>query len=100
MDLIFQEKFLKDTFENLSFTPESKERFKKSLDEEERKQEEAEEVGGFNPRQSISTKFLSRSQQANIKYVSTEVPVCNQLFKYVLIIVNIHYMWNLGQYGL
>lgn len=65
-----REKFLKDTFENLSFTPESKERFKKSLDEEERKQEEAEEAGGFNPRQSISTKFLSRSQQANIKNIA------------------------------
>lgn len=65
-----REKFLKDTFENLSFTPESKERFKKSLDEEERKKEEAEEMGGFNPRQSISTKFLSRSQQANIKNIA------------------------------
>lgn len=65
-----REKFLKDTFENLSFTPESKERFKKSLDEEERKKEEAEETGAFNPRQSISTKFLSRSQQANIKNIA------------------------------
>lgn len=77
LDSIFQEKFLKDTFENLSFTPESKERFKKSLDEEERKKEEAEETGAFNPRQSISTKFLSRSQQANIKYVSTKIPIYN-----------------------
>ncbi|XP_078316008.1 WD repeat-containing protein 62-like isoform X5 [Crassostrea virginica] len=59
-----REKFLKDTFENLSFTPENKERFKRSLDEEEKKKEETEEMGGFNPRLSISAKFLSRSQQS------------------------------------
>ncbi|XP_062567401.1 mitogen-activated protein kinase-binding protein 1-like [Saccostrea cucullata] len=65
-----REKFLKDTFENLSFTPEHKERFQKSLDDEEKKREEEEDPNGFNPRLSISSRFLSRAQQANIRNIS------------------------------
>jgi hypothetical protein len=50
----------------LSFTPENKERFKKNLEEEEKKKEE-DDSNGFNPRLSISSRFLSRAQQANIR---------------------------------
>ncbi|XP_021353584.1 mitogen-activated protein kinase-binding protein 1-like isoform X2 [Mizuhopecten yessoensis] len=64
-----REKFLKDRFENLNFTPTvSIDKFQERLDELESNivDDSQPQVPG-NSRISISTRFLSRAQQANIK---------------------------------
>ncbi|KAL4239164.1 mitogen-activated protein kinase binding protein 1 [Mactra antiquata] len=58
-----REKFLKDTFENLSFTPNQTDKFVKGL---EALEEEVDNVpvGTITSRQSLSARFLSKSQAA------------------------------------
>ena len=63
-----QEKFLKDTFENLSFTPGlSTEKFVKGLDTLEEEIANTPPTALVSSRHSISARFLSRSQQANMR---------------------------------
>ncbi|XP_052275032.1 mitogen-activated protein kinase-binding protein 1-like isoform X2 [Dreissena polymorpha] len=61
-----REKFLKETFENLSFTP--SEKFSKGLDNLEEELETNGVAGSHgNPRQSLSARFFSKSQAANAR---------------------------------
>ncbi|KAJ8308631.1 hypothetical protein KUTeg_013505 [Tegillarca granosa] len=60
-----REKFLKDTFENLQFTPMEKEQFLDQLDKDGQPPPSV-----FNSRLSISSRFLSRAQQANIRNIA------------------------------
>ncbi|XP_060081771.1 WD repeat-containing protein 62-like isoform X2 [Ylistrum balloti] len=64
-----REKFLKDRFENLNFTPAvSIDKFQERLDEiESNMADDTQPQMAGNSRISISTRFLSRAQQANIK---------------------------------
>lgn len=69
LSTIIKEKFLKDRFENLNFTPTlSLDKFQERLDEiESNITDDTQPPLGANSRISISTRFLSRAQQANIK---------------------------------
>ncbi|XP_060582895.1 mitogen-activated protein kinase-binding protein 1-like [Ruditapes philippinarum] len=63
-----REKFLKDTFENLSFTPGlPTDKFVKGLDTLEEEMASNPATGGINSRQSLSARFLSKSQAANLR---------------------------------
>ncbi|KAL5008973.1 hypothetical protein ScPMuIL_014554 [Solemya velum] len=65
-----REKFLRDAFENMSFTPISTEKFTQRLDDIEGKFGENPETPlseRINQRLSLSARFISRAQQANIK---------------------------------
>ncbi|XP_033735224.1 mitogen-activated protein kinase-binding protein 1-like isoform X2 [Pecten maximus] len=72
LSTIIKEKFLKDRFENLNFTPAvSIDKFQERLDEMESNiVDDTQPQIGANSRISISTRFLSRAQQANIKNMS------------------------------
>ncbi|XP_053396719.1 mitogen-activated protein kinase-binding protein 1-like isoform X2 [Mercenaria mercenaria] len=63
-----REKFLKDTFENLSFTPGlPTDKFVKGLDTLEEEMATNQATGAINSRQSLSARFLSKSQAANLR---------------------------------
>lgn len=63
-----QEKFLKDTFENLSFTPGlPTEKFVKGLDTLEEEMAANPPTNVINSRQSLSARYMSKSQAANIR---------------------------------
>ena len=71
LTLCFQDKFLRDTFDTLDFTAVPIETFEKGLDDIGKEKEISERMpnvqqGGMS-RLSISSRFLSRSQQANMR---------------------------------
>ncbi|ESO91985.1 hypothetical protein LOTGIDRAFT_162988 [Lottia gigantea] len=61
-----KDKFVKENFENVAFTPIAPEKFHKALDHIE-EEINSNVIRPFSPRLSISARFLSRAQQAGLK---------------------------------
>ncbi|KAK6182956.1 hypothetical protein SNE40_010522 [Patella caerulea] len=61
-----KEKFVKENFENVAFTPVAPEKFHKALDHLEEEMD-SNIPRPFSPRLSISARFLSRAQQAGLR---------------------------------
>ena len=63
-----QEQFLKENFESVSFTPVAMDKFAQQVATLERAAEVSDPASmPFSPRLSLSSRFLSRSQQAGIR---------------------------------
>ncbi|KAK3093427.1 hypothetical protein FSP39_015602 [Pinctada imbricata] len=62
-------KYLREQYENLNFSPTPMDKFEKGLDKMEQSMED-NQPSMFSTRASISSKFLSKAQQANIRNMS------------------------------